>query len=154
MRARRGWVLGGVASVVTAGIVVGLTLAFRGGSDSDGMAPPRRTARPAPTATADVASSAEAADTGPAWSIAKVMRLIDRTRIGVDGQVLRVDSETTLCSGRGVPVVRGGTRRWRAFDCTFTTFSGGIDRDLEFRVDVTGTRSYVVREIRSIGNPP
>jgi hypothetical protein len=78
------------------------------------------------------------------WPVERLMRAIDGARLRVDGRSVPVDSATALCSGRGSPVVRSGVRRWRAFDCTYTTFKGGIDRDVEFRVAVVGPNGYSV----------
>ena len=141
MRVRTGLLLGAAAAEVAAGVAVGALVAARGG-DSDTASPTAQSSARAPTGGATTSSADDVARQGPAWPVDKAMRLIDRTEI---------DAETTLCSGLGAAVARRGTRSWRAFDCTFTTFSGGIDRDLEFRVDVTGRRTYVVRNARWIG---
>jgi hypothetical protein len=41
---------------------------------------------------------------------------------------------------------------WRRFVCTFTTFDRqGVDRDLDFRVRVTGTTRFVVLDPHWVG---
>jgi hypothetical protein len=86
------------------------------------------------------------------WPLAKVMRSIDGVRVRVGHHVVRIDSETTLCSGEGRRIRRRGVRMWSRFACTFTTFTpSGVDRDLEFDVYVTGPRRYVIRNARWIG---
>ena len=151
MRVRTGLLLGAAAAVVAAGVAVGALVAARGG-DSDTASPTARSSAQAPTGGATTRSADDVARQGPAWPVDKAMRLIDRTRIGVEGRVLRVDSETTLCSGLGAAVARRGTRSWRAFDCTFTTFSKrGVDRDLDFRLRVTGARRFVVFNAHWVG---
>jgi hypothetical protein len=73
------------------------------------------------------------------WSVAHVMRAIDGVRIRVGTRVVRIDKDTTLCSGEGRKILRHGVRAWSRFVCTFTTFTKtGLDRDLEVRVYVTG----------------
>jgi hypothetical protein len=86
------------------------------------------------------------------WPVVKVMRVIDNARIHVGTRLVRIDSDTTLCSGEGRSIRRAGARRWTRFVCTFTTFTkGGADRDLEFRVFVTGRNRYAIRDARWIG---
>jgi hypothetical protein len=81
------------------------------------------------------------------WPMAKVMRLIDDTRIRVGTRAVRIHSETTLCSGERPSVRRQGIRRWSRFSCTFTTFTRqGLDRDLDFRVRVVGRRRFVITD--------
>jgi hypothetical protein len=70
------------------------------------------------------------------------MQIIEGTTLRVGSRTVRVDSATTLCSGVGSALHRDDVRRWSEFDCTFTSFSHGIDRDLEFRVLVVGRRTY------------
>ena len=79
------------------------------------------------------------------------MQAIDGTRLRVGGRSVPIDSATALCSGLGIPVVRSGVRRWRAFDCTYTTFKGGIDRDVEFRLAVAGPSRYSVLSANWVG---
>jgi hypothetical protein len=85
------------------------------------------------------------------WSLAKVMRLIDGARIVVGGRRLRIDSEATLCSGAGRAIGRVDARRWHAFDCTYSTLTGGIDRDVDFHVAVLGQRRYRISHAHWIG---
>jgi hypothetical protein len=81
------------------------------------------------------------------WLMATLMRSIDGSRVHVGTRVVRIDSETTLCSGEGTPIRRRGTRRWSRFSCTYTTFTKqGVDRDLDFRVRVTGPRRFVIED--------
>jgi hypothetical protein len=79
------------------------------------------------------------------------MRLIDGAGATVGGRRVRIHSETALCSGRGPAQEVSAVRRWRAFDCTYTTFAGGIDRDLEFRVDVLGGKRFRLSGLRWVG---
>jgi hypothetical protein len=86
------------------------------------------------------------------WPVSKVMRAIDGVKVHVGTRVVRIHSETTLCSGEGPSVRRRGIRRWSRFSCTFTTFTRkGLDRDLEFRVRVLGTRRVVIRDAHWVG---
>jgi hypothetical protein len=86
------------------------------------------------------------------WPVAKVMRAIDGARVRVGGRVIRVDSETTLCSGMGRRIRRHGVRMWSRFECTYTTFtSNGADRDLEFEVRVSGRTRYAIRDAHWVG---
>jgi hypothetical protein len=79
--------------------------------------------------------------------MAKVMRAIDDVRVRVGTRVIRIHSETTLCSGEGPSIRRRGIRMWSRFSCTYTTFTkGGVDRDLDFRVRVTGARRFVISD--------
>jgi hypothetical protein len=81
----------------------------------------------------------------PYWSITKVLRRIDGARIHVGTRTVRVESDTTLCAGRGSSIRRDGVRRWRRFICTYTTFTkSGVDRDLDFRMRVLGMRRYAI----------
>jgi hypothetical protein len=83
----------------------------------------------------------------PYWSMRKVLHRIDGKRIRVGTRTIRIDSDTTLCSGRGPSIVREGFRRWRRFDCTYTTFTkGGVDRDVEFHVRVLGRLRYAIND--------
>jgi hypothetical protein len=82
------------------------------------------------------------------WPMAKLMRRIDDVRVRVGTRVVRIHSETTLCSGEGRPIRRRGVRMWSRFWCTYTTFTKqGVDRDLEFRVDIVSTRRFVIRDV-------
>jgi hypothetical protein len=81
----------------------------------------------------------------PYWPMTKLMRKLDGARVHVGTRTLRVDKDTTLCAGRGPSIKRDGVRRWRRFICTYTTFTKqGVDRDLDFRVRVLGTRRYAI----------
>ena len=91
-----------------------------------------------PTATASAAQN---------WSITKLLRRIDGARAQVGTRTVRIDSETTLCAGRGPSIRRNGIRMWRRFVCTYTTFTkSGADRDLDFRVSVLSARRFVIRD--------
>jgi hypothetical protein len=81
------------------------------------------------------------------WSVAHVMRAIDGVRLRVGTRVVRIDTDTTLCSGEGRKTLRHGVRAWSRFVCTFTTFTKtGLDRDLEFQVYPTGRTRFVIRD--------
>jgi hypothetical protein len=99
-----------------------------------------------------LAAPAGAHDVPFFWSVAKVMRVTDEVRVRVDKSLVRIDADTTLCSGQETSRRRNGVRRWRHFVCTYTTFSRqGIDRDLEFRVHVLGVRRFVITDARWVG---
>jgi hypothetical protein len=57
------------------------------------------------------------------WPMAKVMRVLDGTRVHVGTKTVRIQSETTLCSGEGRSVRRNGVRGWSRFACNYTTFT-------------------------------
>ena len=96
------------------------------------------------------ASAAQAAV--PYWSVMKVLRRIDGTRIHVGTRTVRIDSDTALCSGRGRSIRKDGVRRWRRFACTYTTFTkSGVDRDVEFRVRVLGTTRFAIYDAHWVG---
>ena len=81
------------------------------------------------------------------WSVAKVLRWIDGVQIRVGTRRVRLDGETTLCSGQGVSVRRAGVRRWRHFACTYTMFTRGlVDRDLDFRLHVLSATRFSVTD--------
>jgi hypothetical protein len=102
-----------------------------------------------------LAAPAGAHDVRVFWSAAKVMRVIDEVPVRVGGTRLRIEADTTLCSGQGTSRRRSGVRRWRHFVCTYTTISRrGIGRDLEFRVHVLGVRRFVITDTRWVGAPP
>jgi hypothetical protein len=83
----------------------------------------------------------------PYWSVGKVLRRLDGDRIRVGTRRVRLDSETTLCSGEGPSIRRRGVRMWRRFACTYTTFTrGGVDRDIDFQVQVRTATRYVVTD--------
>jgi hypothetical protein len=95
---------------------------------------------------------AAAATSGRYWSVAKTMRKIDEVRVRVGARVVRIESETTLCSGEGPSIRRHGARRWSRFACTFTTFTRrGVDRDLEFLVRVLGPKRFALRDVHWVG---
>ena len=88
------------------------------------------------------------------WPLAKAMRMIDGTRVRVAGRVVRIRSETTLCAGEGASIRRSGVRRWSVFACTFTTFTRqGLDRDLDFRIRVTGVRRFTIVDAHWVSAP-
>jgi hypothetical protein len=88
------------------------------------------------------------------WPMAKVMRVLDGTRVHVGTKTVRIQRETTLCSGEGRSVRRNGVRGWSRFACTYTTFiRRGVDRDLEFRVLVRGRRRFRIVDARWVPTP-
>jgi hypothetical protein len=83
------------------------------------------------------------------WSLQKVMRKIDEMQIRVNRRIVRVESDSALCSGEGASIRRSGVRMWRRFACTFTTFTKrGIGRDLEFRLRIRSATRVVVFDVR------
>jgi hypothetical protein len=81
------------------------------------------------------------------WPMTKLMRSIDEVRVRVGTRVVRIHSETTLCSGELRPIRRRGVRMWSRFSCTYTTFTRqGIDRDVEFEVVVVSATRFVIRD--------
>jgi hypothetical protein len=99
-----------------------------------------------------LASPAAAQVSARYWTVGKVMRMIDNVRISVHGRIVRIESESTLCSGEGPFIRRRGIRRWHRFACTFTTFTKlRVDRDLEFRVRVTSNTRFVVFDAHWVG---
>jgi hypothetical protein len=99
-----------------------------------------------------LASPAGAQVSAQYWTVGKVMRMIDGVHISVNRRILRIESESTLCSGEGASIRRRGIRRWHRFACTFTTFSKrGVDRDLEFRLRVTSASRFVVFDAHWVG---
>ena len=93
-----------------------------------------------------------AAHTGGAfWSVAQVMSAIDDARIRVGTKVVRVDGDTTLCSGEGRAKLRRGARTWTHFRCTFSTFTArGPGRDVEFRFHALDSRRIATTSARWI----
>ena len=88
------------------------------------------------------------------WPVAKVMRVLDGTRVRVGTATVRIQSETTLCSGQGRSIRRSGVRRWNRFACTYTTFNGRVvGRDLEFRVLVRGQRRFRIVDAQWVPMP-
>jgi hypothetical protein len=100
-----------------------------------------------------VLSATVAAHTGGAfWTLPKVMRTVDDKRIRVGTKMVRVDADTTLCSGEGRGKLRRGTRTWTHFHCTFTTFTAvGPGRDIEFRIHALGALRMTITDARWIG---
>jgi hypothetical protein len=98
-----------------------------------------------------LAAPAAAHTRGAFWSVAKVMRAVDDARMRVGTKIVRVDSDTTLCSGEGRARVRRGVRTWTHFRCTFTTFtSRGPGPDVEFRVHALDARRIAITSARWI----
>jgi hypothetical protein len=94
-----------------------------------------------------LATPAAAQASSAYWSIGKVLRRLDGDKIHVGTRSVRLDSETTLCAGIGPSVRRRGVRMWRRFACTYTTFTnGGVDRDIDFGVQVRSATRYVVTD--------
>jgi hypothetical protein len=88
------------------------------------------------------------------WPMTKVMRVLDGTRVRVGTAAVRIQSETTLCSGQGRSIRRNGVRRWSRFACTYTTFTRrGVDRDLDFRVLVRGQRRFRIVDAHWVPTP-
>jgi hypothetical protein len=86
------------------------------------------------------------------WPVAKLMRVLDRHTVTVGGRVVRIDSETTLCAGRGTPRRVRGLRAWHTFACTYTLFTRkGVDRDLDFRVQVRDARRLAIADAHWVG---
>ena len=87
------------------------------------------------------------------WPLPKLMRMLDRTRVAVPGGIVRLDSETTLCAGRGAQRRVRRARAWHSFACTYTVFTRtGVDRDLDFRVLIRDARRFRVTDARWIGD--
>lgn len=86
------------------------------------------------------------------WPVAKVMHAVDGARVRVGARVVRINTQTTLCSGEGRSIRRRRVRIWSRFTCTFTTFArSGVDRDLEFEVYVIGRARYAIRDAHWVG---
>lgn len=97
------------------------------------------------------ATPAAAHTSGAFWSVAKVMRAIDDARIRIGTKVVRVDSDTALCSGEGRARLREGVRTWTHFRCTFSTFTArGPGRDVEFRLHALDARRFAITSARWI----
>ena len=98
------------------------------------------------------ATPAAAHPGGTPWPNVKAMRAIDGVRVGVGSRVVRIDNETSLCSGEGRAVTRRGVRMWTHFRCTFTTFTAaGPGRDIEFRLHALDARRFRISDARWIG---
>jgi hypothetical protein len=151
MRVRKALLIGVAAALAIGGVAAGLTIA-RGDAPEEppeaGGTSPGAAFRPPSTESAPVTPTPP---TGPAWTLTKMMRVLDGATVAVDEHRVRVSSETMLCSGSGRPLRTAGEPRWGSFDCTYTVFTGSIDRDLEFRVDALGKTDYRVSDIRWIG---
>lgn len=81
------------------------------------------------------------------------MRVTDEVPLRVGNERVRIEADTTLCSGQGTSRRRSGVRRWRHFVCTYTIItSRGIGRDLEFRVHVLGVRRFMITDTRWVGD--
>lgn len=88
---------------------------------------------------------------GAFWPAARVQSAVDGMRVRVGTRVVRVDADTTLCSGEGRSRLRRGVRTWTHFRCTFTTFTAsGPGRDVEFRVHALTARRMVITNSRWI----
>jgi hypothetical protein len=88
---------------------------------------------------------------GAFWPAAKVLVAVDGARARVGARVIRVDADTTLCSGEGRTKFRRGVRTWMHFRCTFTTFSpSGPGRDVEFRVHALDAQRMLITNTRWI----
>jgi hypothetical protein len=98
-----------------------------------------------------LAAPAAAHTRGVFWPVAKVMRAVDDSRIRIGTRSLRIDIDTTLCSGEGRARLRQGVRTWKHFRCTFTTFTPrGPGRDVEFRVHTLDARRIAITNARWI----
>ena len=83
----------------------------------------------------------------PYWSIGKVLRRVDGATIRVGTRKVRIESDSTLCSGYGTSIHVGRVRMWRHFGCTYTTFTrAGVDRDLDFRLHVRGVTRFSIAD--------
>jgi hypothetical protein len=89
------------------------------------------------------------------WPLQKVMQSIHGKRIHIGGRIVRIDSETTLCSGAGRAVRQHGVGAWKHFDCTYSVFVAdhGI-YDCDFRVHVLGLRKYLITNARWTSGAP
>jgi hypothetical protein len=88
------------------------------------------------------------------WPVPKLMRKLDGAALHVERRTIRVDTETTLCSGRGKAIRVGGERRWHLFHCTYTTFSPrGVDRDIDFRVWILDARRFRITNAAWVQDP-
>jgi hypothetical protein len=102
------------------------------------------------------APGAAVAHSGPAhWPLQKVMQRIDGKRIHIRRRALRIDLETTLCSGLGPAVRQRGMRTWKHFDCTYSAFIAGRGiYDCDFRVHVLAVRDYLITNARWTSGSP
>ena len=52
-----------------------------------------------------------------------------------------------MCAGQGASVRLRGVRMWRRFACTYTTFTkAGVDRDIDFNVEIRTATHFVVSD--------
>jgi hypothetical protein len=94
---------------------------------------------------------AQAATPTRYWPVAHVMRASDGVLLRVGTRIVRLDADTTLCSGTGRRIRRRGVRMWTRFVCTFTTLTkAGLDRDLEFHVYVIDRIRFGIRDVHWI----
>jgi len=101
----------------------------------------------AAVAAAALAPSATAHAGAPNWSVPRVMSRIDGARVAIGGWSRRVQTESTLCSGDGQARRWSGVRHWKHFVCTWTVFdSGGVDRDVTFRVHTLTARRFLITD--------
>jgi len=90
-----------------------------------------------------LAAPAAAGTAVPYWSIGNALHRVDGAAIRVGTRTLRIEGDSTLCSGYGSSIRRSRLRLWRHFECTYTTFTkAGVDRDLEFRLHVRSTTRF------------
>jgi len=98
-----------------------------------------------------LAAPAAAHTHGAFWPTVKAMGAVDGARVPIGTKVVRVDVDTTLCSGEGPAIRRRGVRAWKHFRCTYTTFtSSGPGRDVEFRVHALDARRIAITNARWI----
>lgn len=98
------------------------------------------------------AAPATAHSRGASWTVAQAMRAVDDVRVRVGAKVVRIDSDTSLCSGEGPSIRRGKVRAWTHFRCTSTTFtSRGPGRDLEFRLHALDVRRFRITNAGWVG---
>jgi hypothetical protein len=88
------------------------------------------------------------------WQLQKVLQTIHAKRIHIGGHVVRIDSETTLCSGAGRAIRQRSARAWKHFDCTYSVFVAGGIYDCDFRVHVRGLRKYLITNARWTSGAP
>jgi hypothetical protein len=139
------------ALVAFVAVAAFLTDRFRGDAEPSVTisAPPATTA---PSGTQAAAPLQPPATQRWAWSIDKTMNEIDGALLVLGKRAVRVDAATTLCSGVGRRLTKSGVRNWSSFDCTYTTFRHGIDRDVDFHVILLGLKRYAIRGAHWVGN--
>jgi len=143
--------LAGAALIASVAAVAFVTDRFRGDANPSATisAPPATAVR---SGTQGVAPLQPPATQPWAWSIEKAMNEVDGALLVLGKRAVRVDAATTLCSGVGRRITKSGVRAWSSFDCTYTTFRHGIDRDVEFHVILLGPKRYAIRDARWVGN--